>query len=678
MMGILPQVYPTHQQETDSFRKIESIIPSEMFILRKESGGDYGVDCIIEIIENGFATNIRSHIQLKSKKNQVIDSDGYFKYSVPIKTINYLSNALSSIFFIYSISENIVYWEWNSIILEKANQNKKFGAKSFKYSFHKILDKKSIDEIYFTIKNNNEIIINLGLNSLERGMLENLITEEVSYDLLLNFFKEKDYNSIIGKLKNKKDLTLGEVSLLSLSYYNLHQYDKSLMTILLFENKGLKNNHLLRIKACIFCEKGIKEKNLNIVKDAKRIHKEALHGKCWDWLDYYNYANMDLALGNFKDAIHNYNKSLKINPKDEKTWKNLAQCYYEIGNNKKAFSCLEQALSINPELIEAILTKAGMIRDIKKAPLDTIDLYDQAMSIAVQTGFDMRSIFYQKSLSFYQGDRIFDAIDTIQNGLIYFPGEFYLTNLKLSILAHRWSIDTTLAEMAIQEFTQQIEEHPLDIEAKKILAEIFLKKNDNAKLEEIIKSCLEQYELPYNLDELIEHDIESIFIFIKNIDKIHNYRKSSNLCGELFSTYELSISHANEIQFHFDILYADLYTKIEKKLNKKNFLSILDKHLLVGIKISKAVSRILSKDQSVKIKNKEEIANNIAYLIASIPEITIGEISRQIGHASGVLGYDSSLLDKNINISNKISNWFNLSLEPILNGANEIYRVFKE
>lgn len=75
---------------------------------------------------------------------------------------------------------------------------------------------------------------------------------------------------------------------------------------------------------------------------------------------------MDLALGNFKDAINKYNKALAINPKDARTWKNLAQSYYEIGKNKKAFSCLDQALSINPELIEAILTKAGMLRDVKK------------------------------------------------------------------------------------------------------------------------------------------------------------------------------------------------------------------------------------------------------------------------------------------------------------------------
>ncbi|ESC85008.1 hypothetical protein SEEM038_14839, partial [Salmonella enterica subsp. enterica serovar Senftenberg str. NC_MB012510-0038] len=30
--------------------------------------------------------------------------------------------------------------------------------------------------------------------------------------------------------------------------------------------------------------------------------------------------------------------------------------------------------------------------------------------------------------------------------------------------------------------------------------------------------------------------------------------------------YELNIAHANEIQFHFDILYADLYNKNSKKI----------------------------------------------------------------------------------------------------------------
>ncbi|EBI3478660.1 hypothetical protein ACFGPM_003742, partial [Salmonella enterica] len=118
--------------------------------------------------------------------------------------------------------------------------------------------------------------------------------------------------------------------------------------------------------------------------------------------------------------------------------------------------------------------------------------------------------------------------------------------------------------------------------------------------------------------------------------------------------------------------------KIAKKLNKKNFLNILDKHLLSGIEVSKPVSRILSKHQSSKMKSKEEIADNIAHLIISIPEITIGEISRQIGHAAGILGYDSSLLDTNIDTSKKISDWFALSVEPIIIGANETYKIFKK
>lgn len=677
-MGILPKVHPTHLQETNSLKKIASILPSEKFILRQENGGDYGVDCILEIIENGSATNIRSHIQLKSKKNQAIDSNGYFKYSVPIKTINYLSNTLSSIFLIYSESEDVVYWEWNSVILKKIKQNTKQGTKSFQYSFYKIFDHKNIDEIYLTIKNKNEIIIKSGLNSLEKGILENLITEDINHDLLLSFFEKNDYNSIIGKLKNIQNPTLGEVSLLSLSFYNLYQYDKALQIILKFENKGLKNNHLLKIKACIFCEKGIKEQNRNLVKDAKNIHEEALQNNDWDWLDYYNYANMDLALGNFEDAINNYDNALKINPKDEKSWKNLASCYYKLGKNKKALSFLEKALTINPELIEAILTKAEIIRDINKLPLDAVQLYDQALKIANHIDFNTSSILYYKSLSLYQGDRVLDAISTIQNALIYFPGDFYLTDLKLSILTHKWATDVALTDIAIQDFTQQISEHPNDIEAKKVLAEIFLKQKNYAKFEELIQLCLKQYRLPYHLEDLIDHDIESIFSFIKYIDQIHKYREHSNLCSELFSTYELNITSANKIQFHLDILFANLYINIKKKFNKKNLLKVLDNHILAGIKTLKVISNIISEYQALKVVDKEEIATNITNLLTYLPEIILGEISRQIGYTTSIFEYSPSILDQHIDTSKKLNNWFNLSIEPIINGANETYKVFKE
>ncbi len=40
--------------------------------------------------------------------------------------------------------------------------------------------------------------------------------------------------------------------------------------------------------------------------------------------------------------------------------------------------------------------------------------------------------------------------------------------------------------MAIQDFSQQLEKYPDDIEAKKILAEIFLKNNDTKNLKTLL------------------------------------------------------------------------------------------------------------------------------------------------------------------------------------------------
>ena len=65
------------------------------------------------------------------------------------------------------------------------------------------------------------------------------------------------------------------------------------------------------------------------------------------------YANavgkLNFQLGNIEDAANSYIQSLAINDEQDKIWRNLAQCYFELGFKDVLIEALSKAVSILPE-----------------------------------------------------------------------------------------------------------------------------------------------------------------------------------------------------------------------------------------------------------------------------------------------------------------------------------------
>jgi hypothetical protein len=142
-----------HDQERKSRLKFESVVPSDLFIVRTESGGDYGTDIILEAkSKSKFLTNFRVHVQLKSEKMSTFNEDDTLSYPVPIKTLNYLLNHAPSIFVIYIENKDQFYWAWTTDIFRQAEQNgvdiTKTEQKTISYRFPNDLTLSSFREIH--------------------------------------------------------------------------------------------------------------------------------------------------------------------------------------------------------------------------------------------------------------------------------------------------------------------------------------------------------------------------------------------------------------------------------------------------------------------------------------------------------------------------------------------------
>lgn len=155
-MENLPNAHESHDQERTSALRFELLVPKDLFLVREENGGDYGVDRILELRKNSkYVSNVRSHVQLKSLKSTNRNNDLSVSYPVSINNINYLMNQNFSLYIIYLSDEEKFLWDWvvniyyscldSNIDVTTTDQEK------FSYRFSNELDKKAFEEIHVGI-----------------------------------------------------------------------------------------------------------------------------------------------------------------------------------------------------------------------------------------------------------------------------------------------------------------------------------------------------------------------------------------------------------------------------------------------------------------------------------------------------------------------------------------------
>jgi hypothetical protein len=70
---------------------------SGRFILQRADRKDYGTDCEVEVVEQGQATNVWVHVQLKGTE-RVLNADGSLSIEVSRSNLNYLPMDLHSFY----------------------------------------------------------------------------------------------------------------------------------------------------------------------------------------------------------------------------------------------------------------------------------------------------------------------------------------------------------------------------------------------------------------------------------------------------------------------------------------------------------------------------------------------------------------------------------------------------
>jgi tetratricopeptide (TPR) repeat protein len=367
----LPIRIETFNQETRSLLKFHLLVPEKKYLVRTELGGDYGVDLILELKRNlKYMTNFRVHIQLKSNSTRGISSLGKYDFSIPVKTMNYLLNQPNSLFVVYVEKDDIFLWEWVSHIEDSIRQcNVQIETTSLekiKYSFEKVLNESSFDEIYNHVQMHGQFFRELSKHTIH------------GYEVIPNVGQIID---VLGSFKEEYEKAV--------LYENEGSYKKALRT---YERIStfLKTEHIYLKCAVVseYCDefnKAIKFCGKLLKLDSQHYAAHIIKGTCFGMKSQYQDAikwleaavqlnESTIALNNLaysywrnweiSKAILIYKKLLELISDVERTYIyiNIAICYNEQYQFSNAYKFINKALSLEPNNPKALAVKGGFER----------------------------------------------------------------------------------------------------------------------------------------------------------------------------------------------------------------------------------------------------------------------------------------------------------------------------
>jgi hypothetical protein len=108
----LPKADDNSRLQRRSIVSFQEILPGELFVFRDERVDDAGVDGSLEILIDGYYTNMRAQVQLKSTKERNARQDGVLTFPIETSNFNYLLNGPLGLYVLYVEKTHKLYYAW--------------------------------------------------------------------------------------------------------------------------------------------------------------------------------------------------------------------------------------------------------------------------------------------------------------------------------------------------------------------------------------------------------------------------------------------------------------------------------------------------------------------------------------------------------------------------------------
>ena len=108
----LPKADDNSRLQRQSIAGFQEILPKNFFVFRDERVDDAGVDGSLEILIDGYYTNMRAQVQLKSTTEKNARQDGVLTFQIETSNFNYLLNGQLGLYVLYVEKTHKLYYAW--------------------------------------------------------------------------------------------------------------------------------------------------------------------------------------------------------------------------------------------------------------------------------------------------------------------------------------------------------------------------------------------------------------------------------------------------------------------------------------------------------------------------------------------------------------------------------------
>ncbi|MBB5645909.1 tetratricopeptide repeat protein [Pedobacter cryoconitis] len=639
-MTQFPSRHPNHSLEYKSELFLRNKLPTEWII---DKPTDYGIDFKIEVVLNGAVNGQNFSVQLKA--HQKIEKRKGISVKLERTTVNLYLSRLEPLLLICYVAEDIeAYYCWfNERSVDLTKKNKTFSISFDSSKKVSELDWNEISSYVNTIFSRKFLLH--AFPEFDFSMMGKGEKDAAAYYL------KKDYETakfLFDKL-NKDNPNACWLNSIAMCQYGLYHYKDALASV----NEALEITDLLEIKlnkASILAEYGIEAKNRAMVIEASGIFKSAID-EIGEAHHYFNYANTLTELGQYEEAEKHYKKALDLNPNYAESWKNLGHIYSFYRNLEKEMQCYNNALSIKPDLPQALICKGiALIKDLNnfnegisylKKALEA----DSKLFLKYTSGYFWFAYAYLKISDYENGLRF------LEKGLKQYPGDPYLLNLKRDYLKDNWRKNIMLRVQAKEFMLYRLRLQSDDTSALECLCRILLyEKNKTAALVQLTK-----HTVIFQRTQITDIKNESFDIepYLSSLYNYHNYCEFRNvhplekdLNSHLFPPVYIEFNELVGLKLFHECLQ---YIKIHK--NDKSFEKNLFKHLFeqAYLYYPKTAPYMIT----ANVKEPEAFGEQMCNAIIHIPILAMREVGRINGYLRIKLGLDSKKMDVAIKNANE-------------------------
>lgn len=618
-----PKRPASHILAKKSEKFLENCLPDEWFYTVPTN--DYGIDYHIEIALNEQVTGLNFSIQLKS--TGIVQKGDSAKVVLKKTTLNYYKVRLEpTMLVIFDAKANEAYWCWIEEQKIDLSQNKKSFALSVQKS-------QKLSEIDW-----NGIAIHVQRIFNSKSFIGDFDILKIDNNIELGAWKtyyDGDYEQaayLFRRLIADGNTTYNIYQALAWSLYQTYQYNDALNMInFVLELRETHNG--LKTKACILAEYGFRDQDKGKIIQARDIFKKFSNEQD-SALMLFNYGNTLNALGNYDEAIAQYGNSLKKDEENAQCWKNLGTTYYNKGEHEKELSCYDKALSINPDLPQALFSKGITLAQQYGRYREALNLFHRVLDNKNNLTRDYVNGLFWVAYCYQELGDLETALLWIDRGLNHDGANPYFLNFKSNLLGRHWQNKPGFKEKAIEFFLYRIE---LENDPRSIYHYIEIQ---SINLEEALEFVQERVKIYRNIqfDDLssISFSLQDLQVTLLQVDYYEDFRTKYPIVRYLDHIlsphFSISQKFFDLLELVFSVSFNSAITAYGKNNNELDMpKAILEK--MLGF-MPTLVDFLIPK----KIYDKIDIAEILVKNFQGYTDLIFREIGAQCGHIGVNLG----------------------------------------